>query len=62
MSFEKAAEEMVRDLGPNPVLVYVKDPQGHLVAIAAGSPEVLEELRSLGLVIVEQAPEMKRAS
>jgi hypothetical protein len=62
VNIDKVTAEMTRDLGPNPVLVFVKDPQGHTVAIAAGSPEVLEELRSLGLVIEEQAPEMKRAS
>lgn len=62
MSFEKAAGAIARDLGPNPVLVFVKDPQGRMIAIAAGSPEVLDELHSLGLVITERAPEMRKAS
>jgi hypothetical protein len=62
MSLEKAAETMAWDLAPNPVLVFVKDPQGRTIAIAAGSPEVLGELRSLGLVITEWAPEMRKAS
>ena len=56
MSFEKAAAEMARDLGPNPVLVFVTNAAGHTVAIAAGSPEVLDELRALGLVITDRAP------
>jgi hypothetical protein len=62
MSFEKAAEAMAKNLGPDPVLVFVKDPQARTVAIATGSPEALDELCALGLVIVEQAPEMRKAS
>jgi hypothetical protein len=32
------------------------------VAIAVSSPEALEELRSLGILIAEQAPELRKAS
>ena len=62
MNTGKVTAEMTRDLGPDPVLVFVTNAAGHTVAIAASSPEVLEELREPGLLITQEAPELRRAS
>lgn len=62
MNIDKVTAEMTRDLGPDPVLVFATNAAGHTVAIAASSPEVLDELRALGMAITEQAPELRKAS
>jgi hypothetical protein len=53
---------MAQGLGPKAVVVFATNAQGLTVAIAASSPEVLDELRELGLVISQQAPELRKAS
>jgi hypothetical protein len=62
MNIDNVTAEMTRDLGPNPVLVFLTNAAGHTVAIAASCPEVLDELREMGLVITDRAPELRKAS
>jgi hypothetical protein len=62
MSAERVAAAMARGLGPNAVTVFATNAQGLRVVIVVSSPEVLDELRELGLVISEQAPQLRKAS
>jgi len=62
MNIERATEAMTRDLGPDPVVAFVTNLKGDTVAIAAGSPAVLDELREMGLITSVETPEMRKAS
>ena len=62
MNTDQFTRAMTRDLGPKPVQVFATNAQGHTVAIAVSSPEALEELRSPGILITAQAPELRKAS